>query len=389
MKIEERPIEEIKPYEKNAKLHSEKQVKKVADSINKFGWTQPIVVDMKGVIIAGHCRYIAAQLLGLEKVPVFEMDLDEEKAKTLRLLDNKLNESPFDMDIVIGELKSISLEMVNLTGFDQDLIIENKADDDNVPSVPKIPKSRVGDIYQLGSHRILCGDSTKIGDVEKLMDGKKCDVVVTDPPYNTGMDGENKDAKARLSHMFNDNIENWQQFLETIFSNYCQVSKEDCAFYVFIDWRSVQDIRKTLESLMDVKNVIVWDKQVHGLGSDYKFTYELCVVGKRGKPEINNRYGTDYQDIWRVQRKMGRNEDHATAKPVELLEKPIIHASKQGDIVLDLFLGSGTTLIASDRTGRICYGMELDEKYVDVIVQRYVDCTGSREIIKNGEKITW
>ena len=140
---------------------------------------------------------------------------------------------------------------------------------------------------------------------------------------------------------------------------------------------------------MDVKNVIVWDKVVHGLGSDYKSTYELVVVGKKGKPEINNRYGLDYQDIWRVQRTMGRNKDHATAKPVALLEKPIIHASKEDDIVLDLFLGSGSTLIASQKTGRICYGMELDEKYIDVIVQRYVDYTGNTSINLNGSVVEW
>jgi DNA modification methylase len=144
-----------------------------------------------------------------------------------------------------------------------------------------------------------------------------------------------------------------------------------------------------MEKLMDVKNVIVWDKGVHGLGSDYKYTYELCVVGKKGKPEIHNRYGLDYQDIWRVQRAMGRNEEHATAKPVELLEKPIKHASKTDDIVLDLFLGSGSTLIAAQKTGRICYGMELDPKYVDVIVQRYVEYTGKTSIKKNGEVLEW
>jgi len=244
-------------------------------------------------------------------------------------------------------------------------------------------------LYELGEHRVLCGDSTKLEDVERLMDGKKADVVVTDPPYNTGMEGKPNDEKAWLSHMFNDKIENWEVFLSDVFGNYYATTKGDCAFYVFIDWRRVNDIRSEMEKHMDVKNVIVWDKKVHGLGSDYKSTYELCIVGKKGKPEINNRYGLEYQDIWRLQREMGRNKDHATAKPVELLVKPISHASKAGDIVLDLFLGSGSTLIASEKTGRICYGMELDPKYVDVIVQRYVDYTGSATIKKNGQEITW
>jgi DNA modification methylase len=213
-------------------------------------------------------------------------------------------------------------------------------------------------------------------DVERLMDGKKADCVVTDPPYNTGMEGKPSDEKAWLSHMFNDSIENWPEFLTDVFGNYYAVTKGDCAFYVFIDWRRVNDIRSEMEKHMDVKNVIVWDKKVHGLGSDYKSTYELCIVGKKGKPEINNRFGLDYQDIWRLQREMGRNKDHATAKPVELLVKPISHASKSDDIVLDLFLGSGSTLIAAEKTGRICYGMELDPKYVDVILKRWEDYTG-------------
>ena len=140
---------------------------------------------------------------------------------------------------------------------------------------------------------------------------------------------------------------------------------------------------------MPVKNVIVWDKQVHGLGSDYKSTYELCVVGKKGKPDIQNRYGLDYQDIWRLQRTMGRNKDHATAKPVDLLTKPITHASKTDDICLDLFLGSGSTLIACEKTGRICYGMELSEKYIDVIVQRYVDYVPDAVVKLNGNIISW
>ena len=131
---------------------------------------------------------------------------------------------------------------------------------------------------------------------------------------------------------------------------------------------------------MPVKNVIVWDKKVHGLGSDYKFTYEMIVVGKKGKPEIHNRFGLDYQDIWRLQREMGRNTDHSTAKPIELLEKPIKHASKEDDIVLDLFLGSGSTLIACEKTNRICYGMEIDPKYTDVIIKRYEDYTGNKAI---------
>lgn len=381
----------IQPYSKNAKKHPKKQVEQVANSIKEFGMNQPIVVDKQGVIIVGHGRYEALQSLGWKIKPewVKVVDLTEEQANAYRLADNKLNESDWDMNLVIEELKGLSNELLDLTGFDKDLIIEADEKDDEVPKTPEEPKSKLGDLYELGGHRVLCGDSTKIEDVERLMNNHLADLVVTDPPYNTGMEGKPNDEKARLSHMFNDKIENWEQFLSDIFTNYVAYTKGDCAFYSFIDWRRVNDIRSEMEKHMDVKNVIVWDKKVHGLGSDYKSTYELCIVGKKGKPEINNRYGLDYQDIWRLQREMGRNKDHATAKPVELCEKPIKHASKADDIVMDLFLGSGSTLIASEKTGRICYGMELDPKYVDVIVQRYVDYTGVTEVKKNGIIETW
>lgn len=382
---------EIKPYHKNAKKHPQKQIEQIAASIKEFGMNQPIVVDKEGVIIVGHGRYQALQHLGMpvtdEMIRV--VDLTEEQAKAYRLADNKLNESDWDMNLVIEELKDLPEVMIDLTGFDKDLILEPDEKDDEVPDVPEEPKSKLGDLYELGEHRVLCGDSTKLEDVERLMDGHLADIVVTDPPYNTGMQGKPEDAKAWLSHMFNDKIENWPEFLHDIFTNYVTYTKGDCAFYVFIDWRRVGDIRNEMEKHMDVKNVIVWDKKVHGLGSDYKSTYELCVVGKKGQPEIQNRYGLDYQDIWRLQREMGRNKDHATAKPIELCEKPIKHASKADDIVFDLFLGSGSTLIASEKTGRICYGMELDPKYTDVIVQRYVDYTGNTKIKKNGEEIIW
>ena len=372
-------IQNIKPYEKNAKKHDKKQIQRVADSIKRFGFVQPIVIDKNNEIVIGHCRYEASKLLGLEEIPTISVEkLTDEEVKALRLADNKLNESEWDMGLAIEELKGLDEELFDLTGFDKDLLIEPDEKDDEIPENVE-PIAKLGDIWQLGRHRVMCGDSTLKENVEKLMDGNLADLVVTDPPYNTGMEGK-EDVKARLSQMFNDKIENWEQFIKDFLTNLFSNTKGECAFYVFIDWRKVWDIRKEMEQLMDVKNVIVWDKKVHGLGSDYKSTYELCIVGKKGKPEIHNRFGLDYQDIWRLQREMGRNEMHATVKPVELLEKPIKHASKEDDIVLDLFLGSGSTLIACEKTNRICYGMELDPKYVDVIIKRWEDYTGNKAI---------
>ncbi len=392
-------ISEIKPYPRNAKKHSRKQIQQVADSIKEFGFNQPIVVDKNNVVIVGHGRLEAAKLLDLQDVPTIVVDLSEQNANAYRLADNKLNESEWDMKLVIDELKGLSSEMLNLTGFDKDLIIEPDARDDVIPENVPV-RSKLGDLYELGSHRVLCGDSTQPEAVLRLMGGKKADIVVTDPPYNTGMEGKGstfdydwtkKKKKARLSHMFKDNLSEvgFVNLISTSLKNCFDNSKGSCAFYVFIDWRRGGQIKSLVETLMPVKNVIVWDKQVHGLGSDYKSTYELCVVGKKGKPGIHNRYGLDYQDIWRLQRTMGRNKDHATAKPVDLLTKPITHASKEDDMCLDLFLGSGSTLIACEKKGRICYGMELDPKYIDVIVQRYVDYVSNPVVKCNGKQILW
>lgn len=214
-------------------------------------------------------------------------------------------------------------------------------------------------------------------------------MVVTDPPYNTGMNGNLKNAKARLSQMFNDSLseKDWNDLMIGSFSNYKLFTKGECALYVFIDWRKVGEVKTHLETIADVKNVIVWDKGVHGLGSDYKSTYENIIVGKKGKPQINNRYGLDYQDIWRVQRVMGRDPDHATKKPVEILSKPIIHASKEDDIVLDLFGGSGSTMITAHQLKRKCFMQEIQPKYCQVTIDRMRKLDPNIVIKKNGQII--
>ncbi len=175
--------------------------------------------------------------------------------------------------------------------------------------------------------------------------------------------------------------EEWETFLHDTFANYYAFTKGEAAYYVFIDWRRVGDLRKHMEETLHISNVIVWDKVVHGLGSDYKYTYELIIVGKKGNPKIQNRYDQEYQDVWHLQRKVGKNEDHATAKPVELCAKPIKHASKQDDIVLDLFGGSGSTLIACEQLKRKCYMMEISPAYIDVICQRWETFTGKKAVL--------
>lgn len=378
----------IKLYEKNAKKHPDQQLKLIATSLREYGWRQPIVVDKNDEIIVGHGRYLAYQKFpdGIKEPWVIKADdLTPEQVRGYRLMDNKSNESDWDMALAIEELKDLDKLGfdISLTGFDRDLLITPDEKDDVIPTnVPT--RAKLGYVWALGPHRVMCGDSTDKEAVARLMEGKKADMVFTDPPYNTGM--KPKDDSSRMSHVFQDAFteEEYDSLITKSVENCFENTKGEAAFYVCIDWRRGGQIKSIMEKFMPVKNVIVWDKVVHGLGGDYKFTYELIVVGKKGNPKIENRYGQEYQDIWRVQRKIGRNEEHATAKPIELCEKPLKHASKQDDLVLDLFLGSGSTLIAAEKTGRICYGMEIDPKYVDVILKRYEEYTGKTAEKSNG-----
>lgn len=227
----------LRPYSKNAKKHPKKQIEQVASSIKEFGFNQPIVADKDGVVIVGHGRLEAAKLLGLTDVPVITVDLTEEQAKAYRLADNKLNESEWDMNLVIEELKGLSDEMLELTGFDKDLIIEPEEKDDEVPEVPEEPQSKLGDLYELGTHRLLCGDSTKLEDVEKLMDGKKADMVFTDPPYNVDYKGNGKKTSDGI---MNDKMSDkaFDHFLVEAFNRIAENTKRTAGCYIFHSHRT-------------------------------------------------------------------------------------------------------------------------------------------------------
>jgi site-specific DNA-methyltransferase (adenine-specific) len=389
MNVVNAKLSDIKTNPNNPRLIKDDKFKKLVKSIKDFPemlQIRPIVVNSDMVVLGGNMRLKACKEAGLKEVPIIRADeLTEDQQREFIIKDNVgFGEWEWDMiraDWDVNELAEWGLdipefETAELEAVEDDYEMPDQVETDIV----------LGDLYEIGEHRLLCGDSTDSDQVAKLMSEAKADVVVTDPPYNTGMK-PNGDAKARLSHIFNDSFtdKEWEDFVAGFFSNYNLYTKGQCALYVFIDWRRVNDIRVGLERIADVKNVIVWDKQVHGLGSDYKSTYEMCVVGKKGKPEINNRYGLDYQDIWRVQRQMGRVKEHATQKPIELLSKPILHASKEDDTVLDLFLGSGSTMVASHQLKRKCYGMELDPKYCQVIVDRMIKLDPTLTIKRNGE----
>lgn len=383
---------QITPYAKNAKKHPKKQIEQVAASIKEFGMNQPIVVDKQGVIIVGHGRYEALKLLGMpikdEYIKV--ADLTEEQAKAYRLADNKLNESEWDMNLVLEDLKDLDDDLVELTGFDKDLLIEPDEADDIVPDVPDEPQSKLGDLYELGNHRVLCGDSTKIEDVERLMDGKKADMVFTDPPYalfgnSTGVAGITDDKMTR-------------PFFLEIFRAMKRSTKLFAHLYTCCDWHSAFSLQSMAREVqLKEKNLCIWDKGDGGIGGAYQNCYEMIwfhansPVASRtttGAKQSGERPVNGRPNIWRYKRE-NNNRVHNAQKPVEMIAWAIENSSDDEMLVLDLFLGSGTTLIASEKTGRICYGMELDCKYTDVIVERWCQFTGIRDIIKNGEKYRW
>jgi DNA modification methylase len=325
-----------------------------------------------------------------------------EKEKAANVAANRI-QGQFDLDLLAKlnyELSQLEngQELLNLTGQTQDEInklldsvgaLGEEETEDETPEVDNEnpPVSKLGEIYQLGEHRLMCGDATDFGTVTDLMNGEQADMVFTDPPYNTGMTGESQGAStlwrgdgkktgsARLSHMFNDSFtpEQWQIFMHDFISNYYMIMKENSVAYICLDWRRNFELIPHIKENLTLTNVIVWDKVVHGLGSDYKYTYELINVCKKGNITLDTHEWpeAEYSDVWHIQRKVGRDEDHATKKPQELCERAIRHASKRGEVVVDLFGGSGSTLIAADELKRKCYMMELDPKYCDVIRKRY------------------
>lgn len=380
---------QITPYTKNAKKHPKKQVEQIAASIKEFGMNQPIVVDAQGVIIVGHGRYEALKLLGWEVKPewVKTVDLSEEQAKAYRLADNKLNESDWDMALVVEELKELSAPMLDLTGFDSDLIIEPDEADDDVPDVPEEPQSQVGDLYELGQHRVLCGSATSIDDMLRLMNDRKADMWLTDPPYNVDYTGKTKDALKIENDKMDD--AGFRAFLVAAYSTADSVMKPGAVFYIWHADSEGYNFRGAAHDIdWKVRQCLIWNKNNMVMGrQDYHWKHEPCLYGWKEGTHLWNSDRTQ-TTVLNFDRP-SRNGEHPTMKPVELLAYQITNNTKGEDIVLDSFLGSGSTLIAAQKTGRICYGMELDPKYVDVIVQRYVDYTGNATIKKNGQEIVW
>ena len=425
---------EITPYVKNAKKHPDKQLKLIAESIRQFGWQQPIKVGQDNIIIVGHGRWEAYQKYGDGLKPAWIVDkegktisgeaetrqLTPAEEKAYRLADNKINESDWEMDKVIDELKELDDEGfdIGVTGFDYDLLIDPEDKDDEVPETPEEPKSKLGDIYELGRHRVLCGDSTKVEDLAKLMDGRMADMVFTDPPYNVGYEGSGKNTSNTI---MNDEMsdEAFDEFLVQAFHRIAENIKRTAGCYIFHSHKTASDFDKALkETGFIIDTQLIWNKPSAGMGmNDYRTKHEPFYYAYLSKEEKNfygDRTGTTVwkipeeddkalkwfkriqesleqgsSTVWTMKRANVAEYVHPTQKPVELPATAMTKSSKQDDIVLDTFLGSGTTLISAEKTGRICYGMELDSKYVDVIIQRYVNYTGNTEVKKNGKVEKW
>lgn len=399
MEIIYKKVQELIPYVNNSRTHSEEQVNQICASINEFGFTNPLLIDEKDSIIAGHGRLMASKKLGMEEVPCIVLEgLTEAQKKAYIIADNKMAlNAGWDEELLkieLENLKELDFDL-ELTGFNVDELddilnfneSEDAEEDDYEIVVPEEPKAKLGDIYQLGNHRLMCGDSTSVDDVEKLMNGNKADMVFTDPPYLMGFTGNvhadgSKSFNAKHGAIKNDKMsrEDGDNFILKIFENIKQFNKG--AYYVCFYRLGLDYIFRALDTLNNqYKALIIWNKGNHTLSnSDYMSKYEPIVYGW-----FNDHlfYGDRSNfDIWDIQRTQ-KNDLHPTMKPIALCCKAIENSSKKEDIVLDLFGGSGSTLMGCEQTDRICYTMELDPKYVDVIIERWEKFTGKKAELLN------
>lgn len=371
MQVQDINISLIKPYKNNAKRHTDTQIANVAESIRQFGWAQPIVVDKDYTIIIGHCRYSAAERLGLTTVPVVvAADLTDEQVRKLRNLDNKLNESEWDLDLLKDDILGLDFD-----GFDIDWGIEEEAItdivEDDAPEVDEEnePITHLGDIWQLGEHRLMCGDSTDALNINILMDGKTADMIFTDPPY-----GYEYQSNMRTKSKKFDVLKNDDKILE-----FMPAIKDICKGFIFIctTWKVLDKWLSLFNKYYDLTNMIIWDKGGGGIGDlEHTFStdYEIILCSNNGAKITGKRIGS----VWNVPKDNASDYVHATQKPVKLSAIAIENTTNKNGVVLDIFGGSGSTLIACEQLNRKCYCMELDPKYCDVIVKRWEQFTGRK-----------
>ena len=409
MKTEDLLVADLTPYDRNAKKHDDRQITNVMESIRQFGFAQPIVVDKNNIVIIGHCRLIAAKRLGLRTVPVLRMEeLTEEQAQKLRLLDNKLNESAWDMELLAEDIPEL-----DWSNFDIDWGLP-EMEDANVdveevetPEPPEEPQAKLGDIYELGDHRLICGDSTDPEVIAKLMGEESADLYLTDPPYNVNI------SNSQGMTIKNDNMEDskFRQFLINAFTAVNDFIKPGGAFYIWHADTEGLNFRLAVKEVgWSLRQCLVWNKNTFILGrQDYQWKHEPCLYGwKDGAAHyfIEDRTNTtviedeklDFnkmkkEELVELLEKLFKtrmsvidankptvNDLHPTMKPIVLIAEQVKNSSKKGEIVLDSFGGSGSTLIACEELGRKCRTCELDPKYVDVIIKRWEDYTKRKAV---------
>jgi DNA modification methylase len=397
-KLEWRSVSTLIPYARNSRTHSDEQIAQIAASIKEFGWTNPILVDGDNGIIAGHGRLSAARKLGHEEVPVIELkDLTETQRKAYIIADNRLAlNAGWDNEMLTIELNELLADnfALDILGFDpkelaallEPEVVVGLTDENDVPDIPDKPITKLGDIYQLGNHRLMCGDSTSIDAVDKLMP-ETANMIFTDPPYlmdfTGGIHGDgSKSFNAKHGSIKNDKMSDKEgdDFLDAI--NSVITSKVDGAFYITFYRLGINKYFASMERTgLKCRSLVIWDKGNHTLSnSDYMSMYEPMFYGW-----VNNHKfygGKNGMDIWRIKR-TAKNDLHPTMKPVELVEKAVLDGSAINGIVLDLFGGSGTTIVACEKHNRHSRIMELDPKYCDVIVKRWEDFTGKKAMLVN------
>ena len=382
--IQEIPVENLSVYVNNSRTHSTEQVKQISNSIKEFGFTNPLLIDKNKEIIAGHGRLMAAKQLGLDKVPCIELsNLSEKQKKAYVIADNQLalnagwNESILSMEI--GDLSDNNFD-ISLLGFnDLDLNkyllkeFEGLTDEDEVPEPPKEPVTKLGDIWQLGNHKLMCGDSTMVDNLDKLCT-EQADMIFTDPPYNVAFNGRS----GKFDVIKNDNLEEneFNNFIDTILSNINILNIN--TYYICCNWAFYGILQKKLKP----KACIVWAKNVFGLGKGYRHQHEFILFDGFIDASIKNE-----SDLWKISK--DTKYKHPTQKPVELSSRAIKNSSKIKNIILDIFGGSGSTLIACEKLNRKARIMELDPKYCDVIVKRWENFTGKKaKLIKDNHATT-